>query len=174
LPEPNFSKTTATFSPDLRYRFTLTRSWNNFQDVEKRVVFIMLNPSTADERVLDPTIRRCLGYAMDWGFNTLEIGNIFALRSTDPQMLYEVEDPIGPGNDDALVHMCLDADLVIAGWGHHGVYRARWEEVTEMIADFREIYCLGRTKKDHQPKHPLYLKKNEQPQLYVLKSLIGR
>ena len=83
----------AIFSGDRRYRYLLIRRVGTSQS---RVLFIMLNPSAADEVRDDPTIRRCIGFARDWGFGLLEVVNLFALMSTNPKTLLDAEDPVGP------------------------------------------------------------------------------
>lgn len=145
-------KSGASFSPDRAYRYTLWRQWGD----SKFVAFIGLNPSTADETLDDPTIRRCLGFAKAWGFGGLLMLNIFALRSTDPRQLLKVEDPIGPENNDRLQRGVTVSELVVAAWGVHGVVGNRGRDVIELLADQTTLMCLGRTK-DGYPKHPLYL-----------------
>ena len=123
------------------------------------LAFIMLNPSTADSRILDATVRRCIDYAKRWGYGALEVGNIFALKSTDPALLYSVKDPIGPENDQAILDIYQKADLTIAAWGSHGAYLNRGREVLRLIPGAK---CLIQTK-DGQPGHPLYLKSDLKP-----------
>lgn len=84
---------TCTFSPCRTYRYSLVHEWD--RDLP-RVAFIMLNPSTADENALDPTLRRCLGFARSWGYGSFEIGNVFAFRATDPKAMKAAADPFGP------------------------------------------------------------------------------
>lgn len=142
----------AVFSGDRTWRYRLWRIW----DVESpTLAFIMLNPSTADETTLDPTCRRCRGYAEAWGYGTLLVGNLFALRSTDPGRLSDddVDDPIGPDNDDHLQSICEDADRVVAAWGHHGSLMDRGVEVARMLDV--DLYALDTTTEGH-PVHPLY------------------
>ena len=86
----------AVFSPNGVYRYSLSRVWKREKGL---VLFLLLNPSTADANVLDPTLRRCMSFAEAWGYGGILVGNIFALRSTDPQFLYLSRDPIGPTND---------------------------------------------------------------------------
>ena len=114
----------------------------------------MLNPSKADSRILDATVRRCIDYAKRWGYRTLEVGNIFALKSTDPALLYSEIDPVGPENDQAIRDIYAKADLTIAAWGTHGIYLNRGNEVLKLIP---EAKCLVQTK-EGQPGHPLSLK----------------
>jgi hypothetical protein len=139
----------AILSDDGRFRYTLERSWSG---PEKTCLFIMLNPSTADHRADDATVRRCLGFAMRLGCNRLLIGNLFAYRSTDPHILKYLDDPIGPENDTHLRRLIEQADIRIVAWGGHGGLRGRDEQVLKMM---ERSQCLGRTKAG-RPKHPLY------------------
>jgi hypothetical protein len=151
---PLFGDTSAgaTFSHDRIYRYSLWRTW----DLQKgRVLWIMLNPSTADEVELDPTVRRCIGFAKAWGYGGIEVCNIFALRSTDPKVLYSHPDPVGPDNDDAITNSA-DAARVVAAWGVHGALRGRGAELAKMFDGVVNLECLGVTK-DRHPKHPLYV-----------------
>lgn len=140
----------AVFSDDREYRYRLWRTWDTSKPT---AAFLMLNPSTADETSLDPTCRRCKGYAQDWGFGTLLVGNIFALRSTDPDGLYDHPDPVGPENDDHLRQSAREADIVVAAWGHHGGYQDRGPEVVRMLDC--GLTALDTTQAGH-PAHPLY------------------
>lgn len=141
----------AVFSPCRRYRYRLGREWPTG---EGEVLFVMLNPSTADAWVDDSTIRRCIGFAQRWGFQRLAVGNLFAWRATDPAELREASDPVGPENDYHLTEMSMAAEVTIAAWGGHGSYRDRWREVLPFLCD---VEHLGLTKGGH-PKHPLYLR----------------
>lgn len=105
----------AVFSPDRIYRYRLTRDGAMHGST---VLFIMLNPSTADETQDDPTIRRCMAYAARWGHARLEVVNLFALRATNPMQLRLFRgDPVGPDNDRHIMEAVQDADIVIAAWG---------------------------------------------------------
>lgn len=140
----------ATLSEDRLYRYSLIRVW----DAEKpKVLFIGLNPSSADETEDDATIRRCIGFAKRWGFGAILVGNLFAIRSKDPAVLYEAKDPIGPENDVHLAKMAQEASLIVAAWGNNGGYRNRSEEVSAL---FTQMKCLG-VNKTGEPKHPLYV-----------------
>lgn len=150
---------TATFSECGTYRYDLTRTW----DSGPRALFIMLNPSTATAEVLDPTVRRCLGFSRAWGMGSLVVLNLFALRSTDPKALLTHPDPVGPEND-ATIRRYVEAqgDMpVVAAWGVHGTLGERDEQVRQLVADAGvTVLCLGRTRGGH-PRHPLYLKSSQ-------------
>lgn len=139
------------------YRYTLGRRW---ADAGGEVCFCLLNPSTADARVLDPTLTRCLGFAQRWGYASMTVVNIFALRSTDPAGLYDTDDPVGPRNDAAIRRSASRADRVVVGWGNHGDLHARGAIVASMLHEICEPMCWDVTKPGH-PKHPLYLRSDQ-------------
>jgi len=117
----------------------------------------MLNPSTADAFQLDPTNRRCVGFAQAWGYGSMVTTNIFAFRSTNPAGLRTTKDPVGPENDEAIVNGAKNADLVIAAWGTHGELQDRGNAVRGLLAGAGiELHVLRLTKAGH-PGHPLYV-----------------
>ena len=117
----------------------------------------MLNPSTADAFQLDPTNRRCVGFAQAWGYGSMVTTNIFAFRSTAPAGLRTAADAIGPENDDAILSAATSADLVIAAWGTHGELQGRGDAVREMLVGAGiALHALRVTKAGH-PGHPLYV-----------------
>jgi len=140
------------------YRYTLTRAWTS----ATRMRFIMLNPSTADQTVDDPTIRRCVGFAKREGFGGIEVVNLFALRATDPAVLRAHPDPVGPDNDHAICRVLQETDFVVAAWGAHPYAMPRAREVLRIVREVRVIpMCFGVTK-GRSPRHPLYVK-GDQP-----------
>ena len=153
---------TAEFSACNTYRYKLGRVWN---PVKPPCLFVMLNPSTADHNIDDPTIRLCIGHAMRMGFGSLLVGNIFAMRSTDPKHLWKEDDPIGPLNNRALQDMISEAGRVVIAWSADGNHKygsckankrgGRADEVMELIGE-ENAYAL-RLCKNGQPHHPLYL-----------------
>jgi len=160
----------AEFSLDRMYRYKLWREWDSTKGC---VAFVGLNPSTADERVDDPTVRRCINYAKAWGFGRLVMLNIFAFRATDPKMMMANMNPVGPGNIETIVEVARSSSMVVACWGAHGAYRGQGRQVMELLDRARvPLHCLGVTKGGH-PKHPLYLKKDLKPEL-LEGSLYGR
>lgn len=153
----------AKFSECRTWRYSLWRKW----DPElPRLVVIGLNPSTADETNDDPTIRRCINFARTWGCGSYYMLNLFAYRSTDPAKMRMFIDPVGPDNDETIMRVCRLGDIVLAAWGHHGVFRGRGLAVMEMLKDV-PVFCLGKTK-DGFPAHPLYQPANAQRILYAI------
>lgn len=152
----------ATFSPDRRYRYWLEA---RLTDSEGVCLFVMLNPSKADEVRSDPTVTRAKGFARDWGYGTLWVCNIFALRSTDPKALRQTGDPIGVENDHHILKSARGANRVVCAWGNHGDHLDRGAETLRLLHDAGlsdKMRHLGMTKLD-QPKHPLYLRADTQP-----------
>jgi hypothetical protein len=148
-------KTMAEFSLCRRYRFALWRR----RDTGPRVLFVMLNPSTADETTDDPTIRRCIGFARAWGFGSLAVGNLFALRTPKPGDLRTCVVPIGAGNDDWLVRLNQESVLTVAAWGNHGCFLDRSSSVKSVLSD---LHVLRLTKLG-EPGHPLYMPRDVVP-----------
>jgi hypothetical protein len=142
-------KSTARFSPCGRYRYSLTRIWDRHRPI---ILFIGLNPSTADAIKNDPTVSRCIGFAKKWGYGGMFMANIFAYRSTDPDVLKRVADPVGPGNDAAIRRMCRQARHVVVAWGARGRLHGRGEQILTIV---KEPHCLGTTQ-NGSPRHPLY------------------
>jgi len=164
----------AVFSSDRQYRYVLRRVWG---DGPSRVCFVCLNPSIADEVIDDPTQRRLRKFAQDWGYDGYIMGNIFAYISTDPRSLKviaEVGNPIGnpPAlNDEYLRSMAKVGDLVVAAWGTWGKFWDRGEHVLKMLQEIKPVYHLG-LNQDGSPKHPLYLKANSMPRLFIGKPTV--
>jgi hypothetical protein len=161
------SRSGAIFSDDMKYRYRLWRRWN-FDSEGGVCVFCMLNPSTANESFNDPTVERCERRARDLGFGSLEVVNIFALRSTDPQALYNDPDPVGPKNDD-IIYAVIDnafnnGGMAVMAWGEHGKLRGRGEAVLDMLERRGTLYVHAlKLNRSGQPAHPLYLPYAAQP-----------
>jgi len=153
----------ATFSPCRTYRYTLRRTWD---PAKPCIVFLMLNPSTADEVQNDPTVERCHRRAIRMGAGGVVVVNLFALRSTDPSALYGHPDPVGPANDASIVDECSKAGMVIAAWGTHGKHLGRAEAVLALLAAAGvKLHALA-VNADGSPKHPLYIANNAEPLPY--------
>jgi len=154
-----------------KYRYALWRHWN---EGLQQVDFIMLNPSTADHKKDDPTIRRCINYAKMWGAGSIRVLNLFAYRATDPRELKKVSHPVGPENDYWLNDHGSNCDRidptlhVVCAWGNHGSYMGRSKIVYQLLLDrwrLTEPKCLKVTKQG-EPNHPLFLEKNLLPFRY--------
>lgn len=137
------------------YRYRLQRRWADGD----LLGYIMLNPSIADATVDDPTIRRCMSFAMGHGFGGIRVVNLFALRATNPAELIGPEDPVGPDNDRHLVEMAALAKhgaRVVAAWGvpkNNLVF----ERAIRVAGWFGSgLHALG-VSRDGHPRHPLYL-----------------
>ena len=144
----------ATFSPCRRWRYLLWRRWDASKPVAN---FLMLNPSTADEVKLDPTCARARDFAERWGFGALIVTNIFAFRNTSPEKMKAAADPVGPGNDAAIVRAAKESELVVCAWGNHGQFLDRSSRVLSLLKKNEiELHTL-RVNANGEPAHPLYL-----------------
>jgi len=154
---------TAIISPCGTYRYVLTRAGDTQSGKRAKAMFLMLNPSTADATLDDPTIRRCRCFASSWRFNGITVVNLYALRSTDPAALWLHHDPVGPDNDDYLYEMAVTHGRVVCAWGAN----ARDDRVATVVNLLRHagarLSCLGTTKSG-APRHPLYVR-GDQPLL---------
>ncbi len=144
----------ALFSKCRRWRYLLWRCWDDSRPVAN---FLMLNPSTADEVKLDPSCTRARNYAEKWGYGALIVTNIFGWRSTDPSVLKAVKDPVGRGNDAAILRAAREAKLVVCAWGEHGSHLERGEEVKAMLRKQAIALHSLRLNASGHPAHPLYL-----------------
>ena len=164
----NTLESDAAFSGDGQYRWWLRRRWNSGR---RRLLFIGLNPSAADQRRDDPTLRRLLGFAGGWGYSELIVLNLYARVSRSPSTLLRVQDPIGPANDPLLAgwgdRWAEDAAMDLwCGWGCFGGRMHRDRQVISLLrpalARRRSRHrksegplCIGLTQAGH-PRHPLY------------------
>jgi len=159
-----FPQGDAAFSGCGRYRYRLSREFGG----KLTITFVMLNPSTADGTRDDPTIRRCKGFARDWGYGRLLIVNLYAFRATDPRDMWRSSaacvDIVGDDNDSAIGRATCQArhsgGIVLCAWGQGPVdkssrafHAGRVARVARLIGG--DLYCLGENK-DGSPKHPLY------------------
>lgn len=146
------------FSLDRLYRYQLWRDWDIFETGTYLMV-IGLNPSTADEHVDDPTVRKCIGFAKRWGYGALVMTNIFAWRDTQPADMKRAAEPVGELNDTTLRTLSGGASMVLAAWGNHGAYHGRAAEVLGMIPNLHYL----RLNANGSPMHPLYVPYGETP-----------
>ena len=154
-------------SPDRRYRYWLEA--NVLDDKGPVCMFLMLNPSTADAVKSDPTVSTCKRFARDWGYGTVRVCNLFALRSPYPKALKDSRDPIGSENDEWILRNARDADVIVCAWGNHGSQLGRDSRVRQMLEGeglSGKLRHLGLTKLG-QPRHPLRLSAETVPALYL-------
>jgi hypothetical protein len=151
--DPDEVGSTATISADGQYRYDLTRRWAIGDDW---MLWVMLNPSTADAFADDRTIRRCFGFAEREGFGGMAVVNLYAYRSPYPKVLATVDDPEGPDNRETVARWVTRARLIVAAWGAHPGTAGQALYVRWACADAsKTLWCLGTTKHGH-PRHPLY------------------
>lgn len=143
----------AKFSENNEYRYVL---WRNFDDKSKLCTFIGLNPSTADETVDDPTIRRCINFAANFNCGKMAMINLFAYRSTSPEIMKSYHSPIGPKNDEWILKVASQSQIIVACWGNHGVFLEQDKHILQLLESYN-IFCLDKNKSG-TPKHPLYVK----------------
>lgn len=151
-----YLEASASISDDGLYRYWLSR---RLSMGERTVLFVGLNPSTADATQDDPTIRRCVGFARTWGFDWFLMGNLYAYRSTNPKVISTLDgiEGLGPLNQEALTWMSQKAEVIVAAWGANKLNpAARW--LARWILTRPHTRCLGQNA-DGTPKHPLYLPK---------------
>ncbi len=150
---------TCTFSPCRQYRYTLEHVIDPVlhTSAPRRIMWIGLNPSTADEQQLDPTLRRIRRFSADWGYTAFVMTNLFAFRATDPRVMKRAADPVGPQNDEQLMLTAKRCEVVMAAWGAHGTFQLRSSLVRKRMSEAGvRLSCLILTKGNH-PKHPLYV-----------------
>lgn len=174
--EMNDNKTTNTKTPDVttsavlsecgKYRYSLTRVWD---DNKPRVLFIMLNPSTADAEKDDPTIRRCIGFAKDWGYGGIYVVNLFSLRATNPKDLLTAPFVVGVENEKWFRRMSSLANLVVCAWGNSSIvnkFQKRLDHTWKPLSWISKPLHYIELSNDGTPKHPLYLLKHLTPKPY--------
>lgn len=161
------SNTGARFSPCGAYRYTLWRRWRD----GPMMMWLMLNPSTADACHNDPTVERCQNRAYRAGYAGLIVCNLFGLRATDPDGLYQVDDPVGPDNDAAILASGHQAARIICAWGNHGGSQQLGDQAGNLRSEVVirllhgqgwTLYALSVTQQG-EPGHPLYIAYSTQP-----------
>ena len=152
----------AEFSPCRTWRYTLWRRWDD--GASSALLWVMLNPSTADEAKNDPTIERCQRRTAQLGFSALVVCNLFAFRATDPKVMRKAADPVGPDNDAHIREQASRCPVAVCAWGRHGTFMGRDAAVVAMLrAAGATPHCLGAW-----PTHPLYVPYDVKPQPMAL------
>lgn len=154
-----FGSAWGVFSECDRYRYLLAVPTGEAN--ERVVAFVLANPSTATPDALDPTLTRCRDYAKRWGFGWLWVVNVRAWRETDPKLVPDDPEAIGPDNWHSIVTAVGGAELTVCGWGKLGGVEGANVE--------RELKGLGfnlhalKLNRDGSPAHPLYLRADAVP-----------
>ncbi|MFZ1744765.1 MAG: DUF1643 domain-containing protein [Nitrospirales bacterium] len=160
-----FALSEATISPCGKYRYWLERKWS----AAPPLVFIMLNPSTADASVDDPTIRRCCHFAKREGAGGLIVVNLFAYRATDPKELDGADIMAGnavgkyAGSENtqnigmAMLAAMINGRPVVCAWGSSKHAPKMADRIKARAKDFEIGLVCFKINKDGQPKHPLYV-----------------
>lgn len=173
--ETNYTAKEATLSACGQYRYLLRRTWKSTKDditsmglIGRTLLFVMLNPSSADGLQDDPTLRRCVSFAQREKYPELEVVNLFAWRSPNPKVL--AEDwvrSVGPENDGYIERAAQRANLIIAAWGGNKTM-GRDQSVLRKLRRHQDVFCLRTTKAGH-PEHPLYLPDSTPLKLFMRK-----
>jgi hypothetical protein len=158
----NLGSDYATFSPCGRYRYELVRVFDTLIDdnpARGTIVWLMLNPSTANAFRNDPTVSRVMDRSMRLGYGAAVVLNLFALRATDPRQMLEADDPVGPSNREVCTWWAEGGYHTVAAWG---TFVERMPRPAEGYVEnlFPRLDCLGTTKAGH-PRHPLYVSNRE-------------
>jgi len=143
--------------PDPLYRYALWRNWCSPMFNTERLLWVMLNPSTADADKDDATIRRCIRFSKEWGFGGMFVVNLFAWRSTNPRALTTAADPVGPLNNQVISDLAFYVKEAVVAWGAKKIVVERGAEVQRILQrSHRGIWCLRKTQ-DGRPEHPLFV-----------------
>lgn len=164
--KPVAMRRAAVISDNGKYRFALGRQWD---EARPMITWVMLNPSTADAEQDDPTVRRCVSFSRRWGFGTLAIVNLFALRATDPKEVkraveLDIVTAIGPQCDAAIRENTSISSAVVVAWGSPGWAVPRAVQIwLDILAPLPlPKVCLGVTD-NGSPRHPLYVADDTRP-----------
>ena len=126
----------------------------------------MLNPSTKTEQD-DPTLRRCIDFAKQWGYGGLYIGNLYSLRAADPKTLVKVSKFNHRDNYKHVSTMALQCQLVVCAWGNYPIIKKLGIPLNIFKQLNQKLHCIALSKTG-TPKHPLYLKKSLTPIPFAL------
>jgi len=127
------------------------------------ILWVGLNPSTADEDTDDPTVRRMVDYSKRWGYANVIVANLFAFRATDPKVMRKAADPAGPENWNWLKRLYGQSRICVVAWGNGGAHKWTGRRTLKMLLALGPVYCMKTTKMGH-PGHPLYLSHELKPQ----------
>ena len=150
-------KRTATFDSSGDYRYQLERRWAK---KGREVTFVMLNPSSADATKDDPTLRACIQFAQRWAFGSLTVVNLFGYRTAHPEVLKQVDDPVGEENDAYVVAAVERAQQVVLAWGNYGGWLERDRAILSLLRPHCTKLRYLKLNRSGHPRHPLYIKRD--------------
>lgn len=164
-----YQTSTAVFSDCEKYRYSLVRTWDASL---KSITYLMLNPSTADEMVNDPTIARCQRRAFEYGYGQMIISNLFPYRMTLSSQLDTVENLLGDSDvaDRSIIEAVEQSSITVCGWGSHHLSAARAKHVFKLLNEralSSKLHAL-QINQDGSPKHPLYVAYAKHPERFVI------
>ena len=159
---PKHITSTAKFSSCDRYRYSLMRMWN---ENLPGVMFLMMNPSTADLQKNDPTVAKCMRLAVRWGYGRLYVGNVCAYRATDKRNLLFVDDPVGAENHASLLAMAGHVGRIVVAHGKlpTGLQQHAVRACVALQEAGHSLHVLKLSETDGTPWHPLYIKEDQVP-----------
>ncbi|GEL05537.1 DUF1643 domain-containing protein [Rummeliibacillus stabekisii] len=144
----------AVFDETKKHRLHLICEWNADLPL---CLFILLNPSTADLEQCDSTLDRCIKIAMNNGFGSIGVVNLFSLRTPSPNDLLTADVRTLPENIDFIKQAIDDAEIIVAGWGEKGSwFNASFPILKYLVDQQLDLFYLDLNKYG-LPKHPLYL-----------------
>ncbi|MDK9716685.1 MAG: DUF1643 domain-containing protein [Trichlorobacter sp.] len=165
---PMDSSVSARFSECGQYRYELAEIWDQSKPL---VLWILMNPSVACLDYSDPTLRKTGRFSRSWGYGGQLVGNVHAYRATDKCRLLKVADPIGPENDQAILHMASRSNTVVLAYGSPPqALKNRGKEVANLLGHHLGLSYLKLAKDGITPVHPLYLSANLRPTPYWMVS----
>ena len=148
----------AEFSLDGHNRYSLSRIWENKLP---KVLFIMLNPSIANSKKNDPTIRKIISYSKSWGFGGVYVGNIYSNISPYPKDIRLIKFHREKKNIESIKKMKEKTELSVFAWGNN-------EKAPNWLKAIIKTPYYIELSKNGIPKHPLYLKKNLKYQKLII------
>tara|TARA_B100000686_G_C16802696_1_gene987323 strand:+ start:3537 stop:3995 length:459 start_codon:yes stop_codon:yes gene_type:complete len=141
----------ALLSRDKKYRYSLTRIWD---DSQKKILFIMLNPSSADSQNDDPTIRRLISFTKKWGFGGFWVCNLYPYRTSSIKELYKSLSSMQNKNKIQIKNHILKTNLIVYAWGNTE------KEPNWLKKNVKKPFCIDKNI-NGSPKHPLYISSNK-------------
>lgn len=148
--------------PNNEYRYVLHRVWDK---TKPKIAFIGLNPSVADERQDDNTVRKCINIARRDGFGSMIMLNAYAYRSTDPKALTTQSNVVGKHNDRHIAKECKNAAKIVIAWGNHATDDRHLTLLKVLVG--QQLWCFAKNN-NGKPKHPLYISLKAPLSLYNL------